>query len=123
MHRSSGTVLPRRVLATVTAELGAPRPARPNEGTLAVQVDVSATAAPAADRSSELGVSLERLLERCLRESRCVDLEALCVVADEKVCDKRRAGTAVDWYRYHLAVLSLLCSGNVGVVAVLLSMA
>ena len=74
-----------RALATVTAELGAPRPSRPNEGSLQVAVDVTPTAAAGAERSNELSVGLERLLERSLRESRCVDLESLCVVADEKV--------------------------------------
>ena len=67
------------------AELGTPRPARPQEGTLQVAVDVTPTAAAGAERASELTVGLERLLERCLRESRCVDLESLCIIADEKV--------------------------------------
>ncbi|KAM6441224.1 exosome complex component RRP45 isoform 2-T3 [Liasis olivaceus] len=36
-------------------------------------------------RQSELLVKLNRLLERCLRNSKCVDTESLCVVAGEKV--------------------------------------
>lgn len=36
-------------------------------------------------RQSELLVKLNRLLERCLRNSKCIDTESLCVVAGEKV--------------------------------------
>lgn len=34
---------------------------------------------------SEYGVELNRLLERCIKESRCVDTESLCIVSGEKV--------------------------------------
>lgn len=37
-------------------------------------------------RQSELLVKLNRLLEKCLRNSKCIDTESLCVVAGEKVC-------------------------------------
>ncbi|XP_077156530.1 exosome complex component RRP45 isoform X2 [Paroedura picta] len=36
-------------------------------------------------RQSELLVKLNRLLEKCLRNSKCIDTESLCVVAGEKV--------------------------------------
>ncbi|XP_053114125.1 exosome complex component RRP45 isoform X2 [Hemicordylus capensis] len=36
-------------------------------------------------RQSELLVKLNRLLERCLRNSKCIDTESLCVIAGEKV--------------------------------------
>ena len=36
-------------------------------------------------RQSELAVQLNRLLEKCIKDSRCVDLESLCIVAEEKV--------------------------------------
>ncbi|KAK7807002.1 hypothetical protein U0070_015048 [Myodes glareolus] len=36
-------------------------------------------------RQSDLLVKLNRLLERCLRNSKCIDTESLCVVAGEKV--------------------------------------
>nr|XP_042716020.1 exosome complex component RRP45 [Chrysemys picta bellii] len=44
-------------------------------------------AAPAFEpgRQSELLVKLNRLLERCLRNSKCIDTESLCVVAGVKV--------------------------------------
>ena len=36
-------------------------------------------------RQTEESVELSRLMERCLKESRCVDLESLCIVVGEKV--------------------------------------
>lgn len=36
-------------------------------------------------RQSELSVKLNRQLERCLRNSKCIDTESLCVVSGEKV--------------------------------------
>lgn len=36
-------------------------------------------------RQSNISVQVNRLLEKCLKESKCVDLEALCIVAEEKV--------------------------------------
>lgn len=34
---------------------------------------------------SEESIEVSRLLERTLKESRCLDLESLCIVAEEKV--------------------------------------
>lgn len=45
------------------------------------------------NRQQELLVRLNRLIERCLRNSRCIDTESLCVVAGEKV----RKPTHVGW--------------------------
>jgi exosome complex RNA-binding protein Rrp42 (RNase PH superfamily) len=36
-------------------------------------------------RMSEECVEINRLLERCLKESKCLDLESLCIVSEEKV--------------------------------------
>lgn len=36
-------------------------------------------------RHSDISIQVNRLLEKCLKESKCVDLEALCIVAEEKV--------------------------------------
>ncbi|KAK3596522.1 hypothetical protein CHS0354_021026 [Potamilus streckersoni] len=38
-----------------------------------------------AGRLSDYGVELNRLLERCLKESRCLDTESLCITTGEKV--------------------------------------
>ncbi|XP_027758591.1 exosome complex component RRP45 isoform X1 [Empidonax traillii] len=76
-----------RVLAQVSCELVSPKPNRPTEGVLFFNLELSPMAAPGLEpgRQSELLVSLNRLLERCLRDSKCIDTESLCVVAGEKV--------------------------------------
>ncbi|XP_067662910.1 exosome complex component RRP45-like [Haliotis asinina] len=76
-----------RVLAQVSCEITEPKPTRPTDGVLFVNVELSPMASPSFEigRPSEFGVELTRLLERCLKESRCVDTESLCIVAGEKV--------------------------------------
>lgn len=34
------------------------------------------------------GVQMNRILERCIKECKCVDLESLCVIAEKQVCAK-----------------------------------
>lgn len=60
---------------------------RATEGILFFNLELSQMAAPAFEpgRQSDLLVKLNRLLERCLRNSKCIDTESLCVVAGEKV--------------------------------------
>lgn len=76
-----------RVLGQVSAEMVAPKMNRPTEGILFFNLELSPMASPAfeASRQSELLVKLNRLLERCLRNSKCIDTESLCVAAGEKV--------------------------------------
>ncbi|KFO87993.1 Exosome complex component RRP45, partial [Buceros rhinoceros silvestris] len=76
-----------RVLAQVSCELVPPKPNRPTEGILFFNLELSPMAAPGFEpgRQQELLVKLNRLIERCLRNSRCIDTESLCVVAGEKV--------------------------------------
>ncbi|XP_075056420.1 exosome complex component RRP45 [Mixophyes fleayi] len=76
-----------RVLGQVSCELVAPKMNRPTEGILFFNLELSPMASPAFEpgRPSELGVKLNRLLERCLRNSKCIDTESLCVHAGEKV--------------------------------------
>ncbi|XP_032873075.1 exosome complex component RRP45 isoform X1 [Amblyraja radiata] len=76
-----------RVLAQVSCELATPKPSRPTEGTIFFNLELSPMASPAFEpgRQSELLVKLNRLLERCLRNSKCIDTESLCVVAGAKV--------------------------------------
>jgi exosome complex component RRP45 len=90
-----------RVLAQVSCQVTEPRLARcsllglsprtflcrPNEGILLVNVELSPIAAPGfeAGRMSDEGVEINRTLERCLKESRCLDLESLCIISEEKV--------------------------------------
>ncbi|KAK9842555.1 hypothetical protein WJX81_005859 [Elliptochloris bilobata] len=76
-----------RVMAVVTAALEAPFPDRPNEGSLRFNVELSPMASPAFEvgRPGEAALEAMRLLERALRDSRAVDLEALCVLVGQKV--------------------------------------
>ncbi|GAB1598430.1 exosome complex component RRP45-like isoform X1 [Argonauta hians] len=76
-----------RVLAQVTSTVGQPKPNRPTDGVMFVNVELSPMASPAFEpgRLSEFGVYVNRLMERCLKESRCLDTESLCIVAGEKV--------------------------------------
>ncbi|KFZ49191.1 Exosome complex component RRP45, partial [Podiceps cristatus] len=76
-----------RVLGQVSCELVPPKPNRPTEGILFFNLELSPMAAPGFEpgRQPELLVILNRLIERCLRNSRCIDTESLCVVAGEKV--------------------------------------
>jgi len=65
----------------------APKQTKPTEGVLFLNVELSPMAAPQFEqgRPSELSTELTRILERCIRESRCVDTESLCVMAGVKV--------------------------------------
>ncbi|XP_027709452.1 exosome complex component RRP45 isoform X2 [Vombatus ursinus] len=76
-----------RVLGQVSCELVSPKLSRATEGILFFNLELSQMAAPAFEpgRQSDLLVKLNRLLERCLRNSKCIDTESLCVVAGEKV--------------------------------------
>ncbi|XP_060772526.1 exosome complex component RRP45 [Neoarius graeffei] len=76
-----------RVLAQVSCELVPPKDSRPTEGLVFFNLELSPMASPGfhSNRQSELLVTLNRQLERCLRNSRCIDTESLCVISGEKV--------------------------------------
>ncbi|KFB45962.1 AGAP002348-PA-like protein [Anopheles sinensis] len=80
-----------RAVARVTCEVVQPKATRPNEGTLFVNVELGPMAAPHFDggRQSDECVQLNRILERALKDSGCLDLESLCLVAEEKVWNLR----------------------------------
>ena len=80
-----------KVQANVSTSVTEPRVTRPNEGILMVYVDLSPIAAPKFEvgRLTDEGVELNRTIERCLKESRCLDLESLCIVSEEKVWSVR----------------------------------
>nr|CAD7606992.1 unnamed protein product [Timema genevievae] len=80
-----------KVLAQVSCDVMAPKATRPNEGLLHINVELSPMGAPhfESGRLSELGVQLNRLLEKAIKDSHCVDLESLCIVAEEKVFNLR----------------------------------
>ncbi|CRK88343.1 CLUMA_CG002121, isoform A [Clunio marinus] len=81
-----------KVFAQVSCELSSPRTSRPNEGTIFINVEMGPMAAPHLEVGFPLSdscIQINRILERTLRESRCVDLESLCIIAEEKVWNLR----------------------------------
>lgn len=80
-----------RVLAQVTCEVVEPRPSRPNEGKLSIAVHLSPMAAPHLEpgRTNDLVDELQQILDRNIKESRCLDLESLCIQAEESVWQLR----------------------------------
>ncbi|GBM37495.1 Exosome complex component RRP45 [Araneus ventricosus] len=75
------------ILSQVSAEITEPKASSPTEGALHVNFEVSPMSAPDVNlsRSSNEFVELQRSLERCIRDSKCIDLESLCIVAGVKV--------------------------------------
>lgn len=69
-----------KILAQVSSEITQPSATRPAEGLLQIYVNSGQS-----KRNAEHIVLLTRNLERALKESRCVDLESLCIKAEEKV--------------------------------------
>lgn len=39
-------------------------------------------------RQTEFSVLISRQLEKCFNDSKCIDLESLCIIADKKVNNK-----------------------------------
>ena len=84
IHLSLGAT---KVFATVSGEIVRPFPESPNEGLLLFSTEMSpvATAKREMGRASEEEMLINRLLERCLKRSRAVDTEGLCIIAGSKV--------------------------------------
>uniref|UniRef100_A0A1L8DXN8 Exosome complex component RRP45 n=1 Tax=Nyssomyia neivai TaxID=330878 RepID=A0A1L8DXN8_9DIPT len=80
-----------RVLVQVSCVVAQPKSVRPQEGLLSISVDIGSMAAAhfEAGRSSDEAIQINRILERAFKDSRCVDLESLCLVAEEKVWSVR----------------------------------
>ncbi|KAJ1521131.1 hypothetical protein ONE63_002830 [Megalurothrips usitatus] len=76
-----------RVLAQVSSEIQQPKSTRPNEGHVYINVEFSPMSAQHVEpgKPSEACVIVNRVLEKCIRESKCIDLESLCIVAEDKV--------------------------------------
>ncbi|KAJ1351283.1 hypothetical protein KIN20_007266 [Parelaphostrongylus tenuis] len=76
-----------KVLCVVSISLSEPRSSRPNKGYVTVDVDMSPMGNPANEhnRLGERGLELTRMLELVLRDSRCIDVESLCVRSHEEV--------------------------------------
>lgn len=76
-----------RVLAGVKLSVGEPFADTPNEGVLIVNAELGPKASPEFETGPprEEAVELARVIDRGIRESKCIDLEALCITPKEKV--------------------------------------
>ncbi|XP_065178839.1 exosome complex component RRP45-like isoform X2 [Sycon ciliatum] len=97
-----------RVLCQVSAEVVKPSGNRPTEGVLYFNVELSpmASASFEAGRSSPQSVQLSRYLEHAVKDSGAVDVETLCILADEKVWSIRVDVHVLD----HCGGLATACS-------------
>ncbi|MGC8812785.1 MAG: exosome complex protein Rrp42 [Candidatus Aenigmatarchaeota archaeon] len=75
------------VIAGVKMEFGTPFPDTPEEGTLVVNAEFTPLASPDFDVGppSEDAIELARVVDRGIRESKCIELNKLCVQPGEKV--------------------------------------
>lgn len=79
-----------KVMAHVSCELVQPKAFRPNEGILTISAHLDNLMPDDSERVSNVDiVCLNRTLEKLLKDSKSVDLESLCVLADEKVWNLR----------------------------------
>lgn len=76
-----------KVLASVTSEIVEPSIGRAYEGSIRINLELSPMASPAFDNNkiSDKNIEIQRLLEKNIKDSHCLDLEALCLVSGEKV--------------------------------------
>lgn len=81
-----------KVFSQVSCEVSQPKATRPNEGTLFLNVEMGPMAAPHFESGlplSDACIQINRVLERTLRDSHCIDLESLCIIAEEEVWNLR----------------------------------
>lgn len=88
-----------KAVAQVTCELNEPRAIRPNEGLLFINVDINEMVCSEFDtgHQSHLAIHVNRIIEKCIRESGCVDVEALCIISEEQVWDIRLDVTVLNY--------------------------
>ena len=75
------------VLVGVKMEVGTPFPDTPNEGILMVGAELDPIASPEFEPGppTDESVEMARVIDRGIRESKCIDLESLCIEEGEKV--------------------------------------
>lgn len=75
------------VIAGVKLDVGQPFPDTPNEGVLIVNAELSPIASPEFELGppKEDAIELARIVDRGIRESKCIDMEKLCIKKGEKV--------------------------------------
>ncbi|RWS07030.1 exosome complex exonuclease RRP45-like protein [Dinothrombium tinctorium] len=76
-----------KVISSVVWEIVEPRPTKPCEGLLQISVDLSPMSSPYYDvgKMNDKFVEILRIIEKSIRDSKCIDLESLCLIAREKV--------------------------------------
>ncbi|KYQ49815.1 Exosome complex exonuclease RRP45 [Trachymyrmex zeteki] len=80
-----------KAIAQVSCDIQQPKASRPNEGMIRINVELAPLAAQHFEggRQSEAAILINRQLEKCFKDSKCMDLESLCIVADKKVWNLR----------------------------------
>lgn len=75
-----------KVAAQVSCDIEQPKASRPNEGMLYINVELNPIAAQHFEggRQSDAATLINRKLEKCIKDSKCIDLESLCIVADKQ---------------------------------------
>jgi exosome complex component RRP42 len=75
------------VLVGIKLSVGEPFPDTPDEGILIVNAELVPVASPTFDPGppDENSIELARVVDRGIRESKCIDLEKLCIEEDKKV--------------------------------------
>lgn len=75
------------IIAGVKLDVGEPFPDTPEEGTLIVNTEFTPLASPEFESGppGEDAIELSRVVDRGIRESKCIELNKLCIVPGEKV--------------------------------------
>lgn len=76
-----------QVIVGIKLSIGEPYPDSPDEGILSVNVELSPIASPHFEPGppSEDGIEIARVIDRGIRESKCIPVESLCIESGEKV--------------------------------------
>ncbi len=75
-----------KILVGIKTEVGSPYSDRPREGSFTVNAELLPLASISFEPGppDERGVELARVVDRSIRESKCIDLEKLCLIEGEK---------------------------------------
>lgn len=80
---------PKSLFTKTSCEITEPKISRPNEGLIELSLDLCSSTEkwldPYQRALPEEGIHCLRLLERTIKDSRCVDTESLCLISGEKV--------------------------------------
>lgn len=76
-----------KVLTSISCEIIEPTINRAYEGKIKINLDLSPMASPFYEQAklNDECVEISRMLERSFLNSKCIDLESLCIIAGEKV--------------------------------------